>query len=203
MKCQEYCDAAPACYGINVYFERDASVIPADSCPNPPSTVNIKCSLWGSPVNSGAATNVGQWQDQFHVVISGSNGYSKNAAPPSYTNFTGPEELGGAIVGSGYIGSSFFSGPYDPSQCAAACQAQTEFDKEHIVHSDGTYDACNYFNSFVLSDNNVPQGTECQYYTSPQDKSLSTNYGQYRGNDYWSVSSSYGYSLSPQDPGHV
>lgn len=204
VKCQEYCDTAPACYGINVYIERDASEIPADACPNPASTVNYKCSLWGSAVSSDMATNVGQWQDQFHVVITGSNGYTKNAAPPSYQNFTGPIELGGAIQApSGYMGSSFFSGPYDPSQCAAVCQAATEYDKEHLVNSDGTYDACNFFNAFVLSDNNVPQGIECQYYTQAWDKSYSTNYGQYRDTDYWSVSSSYGYSLAPQDPGHI
>ena len=204
VKCQQYCDAAPACYGINVYVERDASVIPAASCPNPASTVNYKCSLWGSNVTEAMATNCGQWQNDFHVVIAGSNGYTKAAPPPSYAGFDGPQELGGAIQApSGYIGSSFFSGPYDPGQCAAACKAQTQFDHDHIVHDDGTYDACNFFNSFVLSDDDVAQGTECQYYTQPWAKSYSTNYGQYRGSEYWSVSSSYGYSLSPQDPGHV
>jgi hypothetical protein len=140
VKCQEYCDTAPSCYAFNVFFERDASVIPGDGCSDPPSTVNIKCSLWGSPVSSDTATNVGQYQDQFHVVIAGSNGYNKNAAPPAYAGFDGPTELGGAIQApSGYIGSSFFSGPYDPSQCAAVCQSTTEFDKEHLVSSSGTY----------------------------------------------------------------
>ena len=204
VKCQQYCDAAPGCYGINVYIERDASVVPGDACPNPPSTANYKCSLWGSAVNDKMATQTGQWQNQFHVVIAGSNGYSKNAPPPSYSGFSGPTEFGGAIQApSGYIGSRFFSGPYDPGQCVAVCLETTDYDKEHLVRSDGTYDACNFFNAYVISDNDVAQGTNCQFYTQPWDKSYSTNTGQYSGNDYWSVSSSYGYSRSPQDPGHV
>ena len=96
----------------------------------------------------------------------------------------------------------FFPNAYDPGQCAAACQATTGYDTRH-PRADGTYDACNFFNAYVLSKNNVAQGTYCSLYTMPWDKSYSTNYGQYRGSDYYSVSSSYGFTLTTQDSGVV
>lgn len=96
-----------------------------------------------------------------------------------------------------------YSGPYDPSQCAAACQATTQYDHDH-PRSDGTYDACNFFNSYILSENNSPIGTYCSYYTKAWGRSYATNTGQYDGNgNYYSVSSSYSYTLAQQDPGVV
>ena len=74
IQCQQLCDAADSCYGINLYFERDPSVDPGDGCDNPPSITNIKCTLWGSQVDGDAATNTGQYRDNFQVVIAGSNG---------------------------------------------------------------------------------------------------------------------------------
>ncbi|OHF01820.1 FAD binding domain-containing protein [Colletotrichum orchidophilum] len=203
IKCQQYCDAAPSCYGINVYLERDPAYDPTDACPNPSSITNYKCTLWGLAVTPEGATNVGQWRNQFHVGISGSNGYSKLAPPPSYDGFTGPVAFGGATQApNSYMGSKYYPGPYDPIQCAAACKANTKYDHDH-PRADGTYDACNFFNSYVLSKNNVPQGTYCSLYTTSWDKSYSTNVGQWRGSDYYSVSSSYGYTLTVQDPGHI
>lgn len=52
------------------------------------------------------------------------------------------------------------------------------------------------FNMYVLSENNTPQGLYCSLYDRTWDKSYSTNYGQYRGNAYYSVSQSYGYTLN-------
>ncbi|MCJ1237631.1 hypothetical protein MMC14_005618 [Varicellaria rhodocarpa] len=208
VKCQQYCDAAPACFAINIYLERDPSLNPADACPNPSSTTNYKCTLWGSFITKDTATNKGQYRGQFGVVIAGSNGYNKLAAPPSYTNFTGPTELGGAINAplnttgyNTYVGMKYYPGPYDPSQCAASCQATTAYAQRHA--SKGFYNACNFFNSYVLSINNVPQGTYCSFYTQPWDKSYSTKYGQNRGSDYYAVSQSYAYTLSRQDRGQV
>ncbi|KAA6416331.1 MAG: hypothetical protein FRX48_01051 [Lasallia pustulata] len=205
IKCQQLCDTAPLCTAFNIYMERDPSVNPNATmgCPNPPSIVNYKCTLWGAGVTVQSASNTGQWRTQFQVAIRGSNGYVKNAPPPAQTNFTGPVEFGGAInAPSSYMGVKYFSGPYDVFQCAAACQANTAYDHRH-PKSDGSYSACNFFNSYVLSINNVPQGTYCSLYTQPWDKTYSTNYGQYRGSDYYSVSMSYGYTLAPQDQGHI
>ena len=69
IKCQQYCDAATSCYGFNVFIERNPSLNPADSCPNPPSLSNFKCTLWGYAVNEASATNVGQWRNDFHVSL--------------------------------------------------------------------------------------------------------------------------------------
>ncbi|KAL8699623.1 MAG: hypothetical protein Q9201_005899 [Fulgogasparrea decipioides] len=203
IKCQQLCDAANLCTGFNIYFERDPTLAPAEGCPNPAGFTNIKCTLWGSGVTKEAAKNKGQYRRDFQVVIAGSNGYTKNNPPDAQPGFTGPTEFGGAINAPGnYIGQKYFPGVYDAGKCAGACQANTAYDKRH-PNSDGTYDACNFFNVYMLSKNNVPQGTYCSLYTKPWEKKYSTNYGQYRGNDYYSVSSSYGYTLNPQDPGHI
>ncbi|KAI9821235.1 MAG: hypothetical protein M1827_003970 [Pycnora praestabilis] len=207
IECQQLCDAAPLCTAFNIYFERDPTVNPADACPNPPSFTNIKCTLWGSGVTTQAAVNSGQYRDQFQVVIAGSNGYTKKCAPRPIPFFDGPTEFGGAINApllngvDTYIGVKFFNAPYDPLICAAACLANTAYDYRHATN--GVYKPCNFFNSYVLSKNNVPQGIYCSLYTAPWDKSYSTNYGQYRGSDYYSVSSSYGYQLSNQDSGTI
>ncbi|KAL9095300.1 MAG: hypothetical protein Q9165_002557 [Trypethelium subeluteriae] len=210
IKCQEYCDAAPGCSSFNVYIERDPSINPADACPNPSSTANYKCSLFGAPTCDDMATNVGQYRDQFHVVIAGSNGYNKVAAPPAQTNFTGPTELGGAIQAplnaqgkDTYLGMRLFS-IYDPSQCAAVCQSTTAYDKKHLVDSNGNYAACNFFNTYILSKNNNVVGMYCSMYSQVWGKSYSTNIGQYdsAGNHY-TVSSSYSYTLTQQDSGNV
>lgn len=76
IKCQELCDATDLCTAFNVYMERDPSVNPNATmgCPNPPSIVNYKCTLWGSGVTPESASNTGQWREQFQVAITGSNG---------------------------------------------------------------------------------------------------------------------------------
>lgn len=75
LACASKCDQASECVAFNVYIERDPSQEPnATSCPNPSSTTNYRCTLWGAPVASGQATNMGQWRDSFQIVITGSNG---------------------------------------------------------------------------------------------------------------------------------
>ena len=77
LTCASMCDSKPSCLAFNVYLERDPTVdTNANSCPNPPSTTNFKCSLWGTHVYSTEATNSGQYQHSFQVVIAGSNGKS-------------------------------------------------------------------------------------------------------------------------------
>ncbi|KAK3070811.1 hypothetical protein LTR53_009790 [Teratosphaeriaceae sp. CCFEE 6253] len=75
--CTALCDQSSGCVGTNLYFERSPSLLPAASCPNPTAITVIKCALWGSPVTQGQATNDGQYQANFHVLIAGSNGYMK------------------------------------------------------------------------------------------------------------------------------
>ncbi|KAL9009284.1 MAG: hypothetical protein Q9173_005677 [Seirophora scorigena] len=203
IKCQQLCDAASLCTAFNIYFERDPTLAPADACLNPAGFTNIKCTLWGSGVTAEAATNKGQYRRDFQVVISGSNGYTKDNPPSPQVGFDGPTAFGGAINAPGnYIGQKYFPGVYDAGLCAGACQANTAYNSRH-PRSDGTYDACQFFNAYLLSKNNIPEGTYCGFYTKTWGKQYSTNYGQYRGSDYYSVSSSYGYTLNPQNPGHI
>ncbi|KAH0423407.1 hypothetical protein CcaCcLH18_12189 [Colletotrichum camelliae] len=196
--CQQACDTASLCYSFNLYIERDPYFSPNyTNCQNPKSTVNYKCALFGAQVSDQAATNLGQWRADFHVGIKGSNGYNKVAAPASIPGFSAPVELGGAINAPGnYMGAKWYTGPYNPGQCASACQATTAYNSRH-PRSDGTYDTCSFFNAYVLSLNGAPQGTYCSMYTTTWGKQYSTNYGQYRGSDRYTVSQSYGFSLAP------
>ncbi|KAL8678941.1 MAG: hypothetical protein Q9186_004757 [Xanthomendoza sp. 1 TL-2023] len=203
IKCQQLCDAANLCTAFNIYFERDPVIAPAEACPKPDAFTNIKCTLWGSGVTPESARNQGQYRRDFHVVIAGSNGYTKNSPPDAQPGFTGPTQFGGAInAPNSYIGQKFFPGVYDAGQCAGACVANTGYNKRH-PRADGTYDACNFYNVYLLSKNNIPEGTYCSLYTKAWEKKYSTNYGQNRGSDSYTVSSSYGYTLAPQDAGHI
>ncbi|KAF1980186.1 hypothetical protein BU23DRAFT_3723 [Bimuria novae-zelandiae CBS 107.79] len=216
--CAAFCDSEKFCNGFNIYYERDPSVDPSASCPNPPPITNVKCALFGYPVGAAAATNAGQWRgpedangEAFHVVIAGSNGYSKLAPvrpAPTVPGFSGPVSLPAAInappEADTYNGMKLYNdGPFDPSVCAAACQAQTKFDKEVLVDSEGNYRACNFFNAYVLLKNDVPQGTYCSFYTREWDPSYAVNTGYFWESDVYKVVSSFSYTLDPLDPGHI
>ncbi|KAI9876050.1 MAG: hypothetical protein M1830_007443 [Pleopsidium flavum] len=192
VKCQQLCDAADLCTAFNIYIERDPSVNPASGCDDPPSITNFKCTLWGSGVTAAAAVNSGQYRDQFHVVIAGSN-----------------VELGGAIdapVANGLNttqAAMYYPGPYNPQICAAACLALNTKQKGNAKQKGDTkkadVNACVFFNSYVLSIANVPAGTYCSLYSQPWAKSYSTNHGQLRGDVYYGISSSYAYTLQTSD----
>ncbi|KAL8839296.1 MAG: hypothetical protein Q9170_001813 [Blastenia crenularia] len=150
--CASLCDQADGCEAFNMYIERDPSVDPnANDCPNPASTINYKCTLWGAPVAGEEATNKGQWRDSFQVVIAGSNGYNKASPPDPVDGFSGPTELGGAInapLDNGkntYLGYKYYpfsqSQGYTPSTCSAACKSQTGYNSRH-PNADGTYATC-------------------------------------------------------------
>ncbi|PSN69230.1 hypothetical protein BS50DRAFT_599541 [Corynespora cassiicola Philippines] len=211
--CAAFCDSVRYCLGFNIYYERDPSVDPGQACPNPAPFTNVKCSLYGYPVAAGSATNTGQWRNQFHVVIAGSNGYSKMAPcpyPGALTNFTGPSDyLHGAInapLDNGYdtyLGMRLFNdGPYDPSRCAAVCQATTAYDRA-TAGPDGKYKPCNFFNSYVLLKNDVPQGTYCSFYTRSWDSSYAVNTGYWYGDDTYKVVGSFTYELTTLDDGQI
>ncbi|KAL8874653.1 MAG: hypothetical protein Q9174_000058 [Haloplaca sp. 1 TL-2023] len=191
LDCASLCDRAVGCQAFNLYIERDPTVSPnADDCPNPASTTNYKCTLWGVPVVGEQATN---------------KGYNKATPPPSVDDFTGPTALGGAInapLDNGkntYLGNRYFpfsqTQGYDPSVCAAACNAQTGYNSRH-PSADGSYATCSFFNAYVLSQNAIPQGLYCSLYSKTWAPSFATNRGQYRGSDRFTVSRSYSYSLA-------
>ncbi|KXJ88186.1 hypothetical protein Micbo1qcDRAFT_178341 [Microdochium bolleyi] len=74
--CLKKCKETSNCKGFNIFFERDPSKIPGSGCENPASNINIKCSLWAKEIATKDATNTGGYRAGFHVVITGSNGYT-------------------------------------------------------------------------------------------------------------------------------
>ncbi|KAL8940557.1 MAG: hypothetical protein Q9216_002744 [Gyalolechia sp. 2 TL-2023] len=150
--CASLCDQANGCEAFNMYIERDPSVAPnAADCPDPASTTNYKCTIWGAPVSEVQANNKGQWRASFHVVITGSNGYNKASPPDSIDAYTGPTGLGGAInapLDNGkntYLGFKYYpfsqTQGYTPESCATACNAQTAYNSRH-PNADGSYAKC-------------------------------------------------------------
>ncbi|KAL1598155.1 hypothetical protein SLS59_007165 [Nothophoma quercina] len=189
--CADACDSEKYCLGFNIFFERDPKFEPKDGCANPDPVTNIKCSLYDYPVAGKAATNEGQWRgpqdangEAFHVVIAGSNGYSKISKDlPSVTVFKTPTALSKGIsapLDNGYDTYNgmrlFNNNPYDPTLYAAACQAQTDYEKAH-PDADGKYEPCNFFNSYILTQNEVLLVTYCSLYTRTWDSSYATNTG--------------------------
>merc|ERR1712072_742442 len=87
-ECASKCDCTELCSSFNIFAERDPSLNPTKNnsdaftvwgyyCPNPPSMTSFKCTLWGSNIEAEDATNKGGYREDFEVVISASNGYSK------------------------------------------------------------------------------------------------------------------------------
>ena len=75
LHCASRCDQVEGCQAFNMYVERAPSVNPsAVKCPNPKSTTNYRCTLWGAPIGAGQATNTGQYRDTFQTAITSSNG---------------------------------------------------------------------------------------------------------------------------------
>lgn len=195
-ECAAFCNSEKYCLGFNIYYERDPSKDAAAACPNPAPITNVKCSLYGYNVAAAAATNDGQWRgpedangQAFHVVITGSNGYSKITKDPLPTigGFNAGTKLPGAInaplhneagaMRDSYLRMKLFNNnPYDPALCAAACVSQTAYNKKYPAQ-DGSYKVCNFFTSYVLTKNQVPLGTYCAFYTREWDSSYATNTG--------------------------
>ncbi|ERF69061.1 hypothetical protein EPUS_01017 [Endocarpon pusillum Z07020] len=209
--CQQKCDSHPdGCTSFNLYFERDPSVDAGPACPNPSSITTIRCTLWKNTLMTvEGAGNVGQWRGPedangkaFQVVIAGSNGYLKDAPPPSYPGYTGPTRFGGAInapLAAGnvdtYMGYKFYANG-DYSQCVAACSAQTAYNARHPPQDGSPPKRCTFVNAYLLSKDNVVQGIYCSMYTQVWGPEFATNYGQYRGTNRYTVANSYGYALA-------
>ncbi|KAI1177844.1 hypothetical protein F4777DRAFT_587062 [Nemania sp. FL0916] len=190
-ECASRCNNVDSCSGFNIYFERDPSVVPGAGCEDPASTTVIKCVYWGGYVSADNANNLGQWREQFHVVIAGSNGYMKTEVPaiPGYSGVA----LGNAAINAPlnclgddtYMGSKIFTTSYyDVSLCAAACASQNEYNTAHPP-AEGSPKICNFFVTFLSEVNGSPEGQYCSMYTEAWDASYATNYGQWRGNDHY------------------
>ncbi|KAK6088256.1 hypothetical protein SCUP234_00744 [Seiridium cupressi] len=197
--CADKCKAIAGCNAFNIYFERDPSLDPGSNCPNPPSTTVIKCVFWGGPVYSTNANNRGQWRNDFEVVIAGSNGYNTAGPFTSPTGYTGTFLNEAAINAptecNSYMGLKVFaSGPFDPALCAAACTAQSDYNRAH-PNSDGSFQTCQFYNTYMLIKNGGSGQQICSLvmltsppqYSSSWDTSYATNTGQYRGSDHYTI----------------
>ncbi|KAK2614699.1 hypothetical protein N8I77_001504 [Diaporthe amygdali] len=201
--CASECNEIEDCSAFNVYYERDPTISPSyNGCPNPPSTTNIKCVLWGQSINTDISLNWGEDRCDFKVVVAGSNCYIKQAARNNLTDlgFFGPR--GDAVPGSTFPHSQMIEpedgyltflevyreiyatdgeGPsYDPAVCAENCNALTKYNSKNRVNQhpyiNGAYPKCNMFNMFevsMISDNN-PIAFVCFFYSTSWDSLYST-----------------------------
>ena len=200
--CQKICDGNNACAAFNIFFERDPVVNPntAEGCPNPSSTTNIKCALFGASFTSDNAINTGEIRAQFKVAIAGSNAYLKSPAPGIFSGFDNPVALGGSTKAPNYIGYDYLQNTYDASGCAATCQAITR-DNRNNTDPGSSYTPCNFFNSYQFTFNDTGYGTICAYFSTPSGPEAGTYTGDRRGSDWYGITDSYGYTLDPQDSG--
>ncbi|TGO68038.1 hypothetical protein BOTNAR_0031g00250 [Botryotinia narcissicola] len=158
-------------------------------CPNPPSQTLIKCSLFGGLLDASSATNSGQWQADFQVVIAGSNAYN-SVAPPAISGYGGVQNFGTAAVNAPantttYMGVEAFpqTQPYDPTVCAAACSSKSN-------------PSCAFFVSFILYENGQNGVFTCTYFTVPYGSDRANEIGQYdaQGNHY-TIGHSFGFTV--------
>lgn len=205
-KCASLCDAMNGCMAVNIYFERDPSLDPGANCPNPASVTMIKCVFWGGPVSGGNANNVGQYRQNFQVVIAGSNGYvNKTLATPQ--GYTGPGYLGNAAINAPYdaqgyntyMGAKIFTaGAFNVQLCADYCTAQNEYNLAYPPTDGSPVQTCQFFNTYILYKNTpaYPQGQYCAIYSESWGSSYATNTGQYRGSDHYLIEYSYTFTNS-------
>ncbi|GAW23221.1 hypothetical protein ANO14919_127720 [Xylariales sp. No.14919] len=201
-ECARRCNNVDSCLAFNIYFERDPSLVPGSVCPDPPSNTVIKCVYWGGYISASNANNEGQWRDQFHVVIAGSNGYMKNqvAELPGWNGVS----LGNAAINAPlnclgqdtYMGSKIFTTSYfDVGLCAAACVSQNEYNTAHPPDT-GAPKLCRFFVTFLSERNGSPEGQYCAMYTQSWDSSYATNDGQWRGDDHYTNDYVFAYTNS-------
>lgn len=165
------------CTAVNIFFERNLIVVPGVGCDNPPRCASekgtlivlVSCQLWEvlpwSNVSSGVHRshphilfNTGYTSDQFQIVVAGSNGYVKKTvevavgytAPqfPGTNAINAPADCNGA---NSYLEDLYWTDgtPFDAARGSAACSAYSNA---------STGANCQFFNSYILSKNNIPQG---------------------------------------------
>jgi len=173
--CAAHCDKESTCTGFNLYIERAPKWNPRQcSCDKPDSVTRFKCSLWGQEVKKETATNNGQNQDGFEVIVVGSNGYNKGTyQPPTPPNTSNPKSCGKKLHNqqSYSMGHKTFLGPFDPSLCAAYAQKQNEVNRLHGII--GTIlslfgmnkGGCVQFQAAYLEKSGKGFGTHCRLFT--------------------------------------
>ncbi|KAL6722361.1 hypothetical protein ACLMJK_001468 [Lecanora helva] len=124
--CSAKCDQTNTCIAFNIYFERDPSLSTDPfCCPNPPSVIRVKCSLWGTMASDTTANNKGQARDKFQVAIAGSNGYNKQMVFPGASNSPSATSAGSSVKSSGSVSASSMQSSGSVSASSAASKPST------------------------------------------------------------------------------
>lgn len=165
-QCADLCSSwsgSASCASFVTFFERAPELVwpttkaPSAACPasaDSPSVTLIKCVFYSVPLYSGNATNVGQYQDDFHVVIAGSTAFNLEA--PIVSGYSGPVPLHNASLDipppvgeNGYMSvQTFPDTAYDPGTCARSCADISAYNLEQ-----GSSELCSSFNSYILYEN--------------------------------------------------
>lgn len=207
--CAAKCNAITGCASFNLYFERDPSMEPAAGCPNPNSTVNIKCSFWGSPVALSNTNNAGQWRANFQVVITGSNGYVSTAIASPPTGYSPAVYLGNVAINAPndcngdntYINSTIIvARSFDPALCAAACDTLSSNNLANPPADGSPAKTCQFFNTYLLLKNGVSVGQYCAMYSEAWATKYATYTGTVNGTDKYTITESYSFT-NASNPG--
>lgn len=167
--CASLCSAwsGATCSSFVIYYERDPELVwpttgapSAEYCPaaaDSASVTLIKCAFYSVPLYSGNATNVGQYQGDFHLVVAGSTAFNVMSAPVC-DGFTGPVDLGNAVLNIpapvilyGYLSIEIFPNTaFDPNLCATQCKETSAWNLAHGIDIE-----CTSFDAYVLYRNGV------------------------------------------------
>jgi hypothetical protein len=203
--CADKCDSTDLCTGFNMYIERDPLWNPDQcSCTSTDTTsmAAYKCTLWGSGVEAGAATNAGQWRSGFHIVSTASNGYEKtnNTVPTTPPGWTNPQKCSGVHHHpSTCIGEKLFKGVFDVSICATYAAQQNAVNVKSgllaLVLSFFGYNPgkCNFFNAFMLTQDGKAQGTYCKLFAQQYSPSVGNVIPGWSSGSFYGVESSWSY----------
>ncbi|KAH8887970.1 hypothetical protein GQ53DRAFT_826543 [Thozetella sp. PMI_491] len=203
--CAQLCDGMAGCNAFVIYNEGVPLVVSTltqvpdtNVCPGTNTSASatlIKCAFYGQPVTAAQATNTYQFQGKFKVVWAGANAYAK--VVPTLDSWNGPVSFGNSSIDApsrvGFLRSQTFGAnvPFDPSQCAASCKAQTLYNAQYGNNSGA---ACMFFNAFIAYKNGLNGVFTCNYYSVEYDTSVATYTGQAdsNGNEF-TIGFSYGY----------
>ncbi|KAF1834143.1 hypothetical protein BDW02DRAFT_598499 [Decorospora gaudefroyi] len=85
--------------------------------------------------------------------------------------------------------------PFDAQRCAQACEAETQFNLDHL----NGRAICRFFNFYMSLKNGLPDQQVCALYTQAWDASYATNEGQWRGDDHYTITGSYAFTNTTHD----
>lgn len=216
--CAAKCTKKAGCVAFNIFFERDPVKTPGAACRNPDAFANIKCSLWGVPLDTTTADNKGQYRADFHVGIAGSNAYTSYTVGGPVEGYDAPPlSLGRLALNAPlrdcagtwtYLGNRFYADqPFDPRVCATACEAITAYNAAHPPKSGKAPAKCAAFGTYLMK-KTTPEGEvfvtgqQCTFYTKGWGAEYAWNKGgnkDKQGNVY-TFTTSYFYSNPDLQP---